>query len=84
MRKEPVEITRDKDLDRGVFVIVTKDGEVKIETKDIPKDNINQLLEAIFNTGKYITVEAAKALIEKFIPKKPSEGGSEVPATGSS
>lgn len=59
------QIYRDKDLPFGYIVIYPADGgEVKLETKDSPKDSIHQLLESVIGGVFKSVTDIAKAASE--------------------
>lgn len=56
------EIYRDRDVPFGYILVFPKDGgSVKIETKDMPKDAIHQLLEAVIGGAYKTMTDLAKA-----------------------
>jgi hypothetical protein len=71
------QIYRDADVPYGVVLIYPQDGSlVKVETHDMPKDGMQQLLEAVVS-GAYKTVAdlakaAKKALPDASVKKVPS------------
>jgi hypothetical protein len=73
------EIYRNGDVLYGYVLIFPADGgQVKIETRDTPKDAIQQLLEAVIS-GAYTTVRDLANVIREVAPNASIE---EAPATG--
>jgi hypothetical protein len=64
-RVTPVAVSRTTALPVGFVLVVTKDGTVQIETKDLPKGAIERLLgeviSGVLGTAEAVT-EAAKAI----------------------
>ncbi len=65
VRVTPVAVSRTTALPVGFVLVVTKDGAVQIETKDLPKGAIERLLgeviSGVLGTAEAVT-EAAKAI----------------------
>jgi hypothetical protein len=64
MTKTPVEISRNRNLDYGYFVIIAKDGSVTIEAKDEPKDALERMITEALKLGGKAPLETLKAAIE--------------------
>jgi hypothetical protein len=61
MSKTSPEIYRDPDMPAGYIVVIAKDGSVKIETKDTPKDATQQLIESVIGGALGSAEQIAKA-----------------------
>jgi hypothetical protein len=64
MTKTPVEISRNKNLDYGYFVIIAKDGSVTVEAKDEPKDALERMITEALKLGGEVPLETLKEAIE--------------------
>lgn len=51
LNKKPPNVSRSKDLPRGVILVLVKDGEYKIETPDVPKSTLEEILAGILKLG---------------------------------
>jgi hypothetical protein len=51
MTKNPVQISRNRKLDYGYFVILAKDGSVSVQTKDEPKDALERMITEALSLG---------------------------------
>jgi hypothetical protein len=72
------QIYRDRDVPYGFVLVFPADGgQVKIETRDTPKDATQQLLEAVIS-GAYNTVTDLTTAVREALPKATIE---EAPAT---
>jgi hypothetical protein len=59
------QVYRDKDVPYGFVLVFPADGgQVKIETKDMPKDALDHFLESIINGGFKTVTDLAKAAAE--------------------
>ena len=62
LSKKPIELSRNADVPHGIYVIIAADGqEVKILSKDEPKDSIERMVEGILS----LAVDPAGATKEK-------------------
>ena len=62
--KSPVEMSRNRNLDYGYFVIIAKDGSVTVEAKDEPKDALERMINGALELGGKAPRETLKAAIE--------------------
>jgi hypothetical protein len=65
MTKTPVEISRNRNLDYGYFVIIAKNGSVTVEAKDEPKDALERMITGVLGLGGEASPETLKGAIEK-------------------
>ena len=58
------DVPRDNDLPLGWMLILAKDGEVKIETKEIPRDGLERIVEKVLQFGKDVGTAAIEAAVK--------------------
>jgi len=66
------DVRRDNNLPLGWMLILAKDGEVRLEAKDIPRDGLERIVEKVLQLGKdagtaaiEAAVNAAKSIAER-------------------
>ncbi|MTD47641.1 hypothetical protein GKE82_26365 [Conexibacter sp. W3-3-2] len=64
LTKDPVQINRSRDLAYGYFLVVAKDGSVKVEAKDEPETALERLTTAVLKLPVDAAASAVKAAIE--------------------
>lgn len=64
LTKTPVDISRNRNLDYGYFVIIAKDGSVTLEAKDEPKDALERMVSGALELANKATLETLKATVD--------------------
>jgi hypothetical protein len=59
----PIDVRRDRNLPYGFFTIIAKDGSVRVEGMDEPKDALERMLGGVLELATTATSESAKAAI---------------------
>jgi hypothetical protein len=62
-RKDPIDVSRDRDLPYGMYIVYTVDGETQIDSKEMPEDELERILTAILKLTVGSTAEAVKSAI---------------------
>ena len=58
------DVHRENDLPLGWMLVLAKDGEVKLETKDIPRDGLERIVEKVLQLGKDVGTAAVEAAVK--------------------
>lgn len=69
LTKDPPACRKEKALPSGTFLIIAKDGNHELLTKDMPASNLGDILKAILSAGKDATIETIKETIKAASPK---------------
>lgn len=58
------DVRRDNALPLGWMLILAKDGEVKLETKDLPRDGLERIVEKVLQLGKDVGTAAIETAVK--------------------
>jgi hypothetical protein len=64
LTKTPVDISRNRALDYGFFVVIAKDGSVTVEPKDEPETALERMATAVLKLSSDAAAEVIKATVE--------------------